>query len=200
MSAAKRTALRHVLGLCLSAVPVCSQNTSIPEALSCTEESTLRPKPNGVDGFINFENGTDRDIRVYKLDQTGHRHIYQNLHPQYAYQQYTQPGEIWLIVDPAGKCLRILRATSSASLIRFGDRLIISRRGIPPFTMRTSIATGYSLRPDEKGPYRHGQDFMSSTMCEALNLWLDIANPNKSPIPACGAPQRHAPASRRARE
>lgn len=34
---------------------------------------------------------------------------------------------------------------------------------------------------------------MSSTICEALNLWLDAANPNGLPIKPCGMPKRLTP-------
>jgi len=167
-----------------------AQTITSAEALSCSDESTIRPKATGVGGYTNFENGSDGDIQVFKLEQNGGRRLYQRLRAQYAYQEYTEPGEIWLITDANGKCKSLFLTISTANRARVGESPIISRRGIPPFTMETTISAGYSLQPDDKGTYRHGRDSVSSTMCEALNLWLDVINPNKSPIRACGVPQR----------
>ena len=90
-----------------------AQTISDAVQLNCSDESRLRSKSAGGEGFINFENGTGGFVQVFKLDTKGARKQYGTLNPQYAYQEYTEVGDIWVMADPNGKTLAAFQSAAS---------------------------------------------------------------------------------------
>jgi hypothetical protein len=166
--------------------------------LPCADEPNLRSSSTGSDASIDFLNGTSQVIHIFNIDSNGRRELYRKLRPQYSYQEHSLPGQVWLVTTAANECLGIYRSGEGAQVVRLGDKPIISRRGIPPYTLRTTISDGRDLRPDGKGPYLHGKDGISTTVCEALNLWLDSLLRKGSPIRPCAMP-KHQPSHTRLR-
>jgi hypothetical protein len=97
-------------------LPTPTSGTAGPrEALrpqDCSLESTYRSTEGSVVTSIEFTNSSTRPVRIYWLNYSGQRQLYQTLPTTAHYVQSTWVTHPWVVTDLEGRCLALYMATS----------------------------------------------------------------------------------------
>jgi hypothetical protein len=137
---------------------------------------------------VNFENRTDATLHIFrrfpdgKKSQDYNRAGITGLSARYASPLYGKPGAVWVVEDDAGKCLGGYTAGTLEGRVKIGDKELRVRLDVPPYRLKTVIFPGFSVKPDRDEAFIDSPN-VSSTVCDAINLWVGARTRS-----ACGGP------------
>jgi hypothetical protein len=78
--------------------------------LSCSQESSLKSTQGVTSTSIHFINASGATRRIYWLDYSGRRQLYNTLGPSADYEQQTYLTHPWLVADTSDRCVAIYQA------------------------------------------------------------------------------------------
>ncbi|HTM47932.1 MAG TPA: hypothetical protein VL285_04610, partial [Bryobacteraceae bacterium] len=86
--------------------------------------------------------------------------------------------------DDAGKCLGGYTAGTQEGRVKIGDKELTVLRDVPPYRLKTVVFPGFGVKPDRNEAFIDSPN-VSSTVCDALNLWVGARTRS-----ACGGPAK----------
>ena len=104
------------------------QVSSIP-----AQEFPRPTRQTGPETTITFVNRTDKELKLFWLDEAGERQDYGVVRPGEKRELHTFEGHVWLVTDADGKSLGTYRATESpGTVVVDGSTPVRERRGRGP--------------------------------------------------------------------
>jgi TonB family protein len=81
-------------------------------ARPCAEEASMKSPDSTTQRVIQFVNASATPRKVYWLDATGERKLYQTVAAGAAYRQDTFAGHVWVVTDEHDVCRAVYLATT----------------------------------------------------------------------------------------